>query len=83
MDMEDRLSRFMFSYSNPAAPSAISATVASIRGLANAIFDINCLFIDLKHIFRSYILSVYADKPESSIDQVSSNFAIFGFMSVI
>lgn len=73
MDMEDGLSPFIFRHVHEHSP-IISASVESIRGLASAIADVNSLFIDVKHGFRSYIFSIYAGADEigeSGIDKVS------------
>jgi hypothetical protein len=74
MDMEDRLSPFIFRHVHDRS-STITASVESIRGLASAIADVNSLFIDAKHSFRSYIFSIYTGDDgisESGVDKVST-----------
>jgi hypothetical protein len=76
MEMEDGLSPFIFRHIHDNSPP-ITASVESIRGLASAIADVNSLFVDVKHSYRSYIFSIYAgvdDNGESGIDKVSLAF---------
>jgi hypothetical protein len=68
--MEDRLSRFLLSHFDRNAPQ-LQGTLASAKGLTTAVLDINHLFIDSKHVYRSHVISVYNDDDESQIDKVS------------
>ena len=72
IDMEDRLSRFLFRHTHENGPK-ITGSTATIQGLANAVVDINGLFSDVKHTFRSYVVSYTAPPTgESDIDPVGS-----------
>lgn len=67
--MEDRLSRFLLSHFDWNAPQ-LQGTLASAKGLTTAVLDINHLFIDSKHVYRSHVISVYNDSnKESQIDK--------------
>ncbi|KAB5577943.1 ankyrin repeat-containing domain protein [Coniochaeta sp. 2T2.1] len=74
LDMEDRLSRFMLSHFDRNAPQ-LQGTLASAKGLTTAVLDINHLFIDSKHVYRSHVISVYNDSDDSQIDKVFDSFA--------
>lgn len=73
LDMEDRLSRFMLSHFDRNAPQ-LQGTLASAKGLTTAVLDINHLFIDSKHVYRSHVISVYNDDDNSQIDKVGHTF---------
>ncbi|KAH8892620.1 hypothetical protein GQ53DRAFT_840942 [Thozetella sp. PMI_491] len=74
MDMEDVIAPFIFCHLSE-NPALVTASVHSVRGLARAIVDINSLFIDIKHIFRSYVISVFAgDINSSSVYQTFDSF---------
>lgn len=69
LDMEDRLSRFLLSHFDRNAPR-LQGTLAAAKGLTTAVLDINHLFIDSKHVYRSHVISVYNDDDNSQIDKV-------------
>ena len=49
----------------------LQGTLASVKGLTTAVLDINHLFIDSKHVYRSHVISVFNDSDDSQIDKVS------------
>jgi len=69
--MEDRLSRFLLGHHDQNTPQ-LQGIIASAKGLTDAVIDVNDLFIDSKHFYRSHVISVYNDDQESMIDEVSS-----------
>jgi hypothetical protein len=72
LDMEDRLSRFLFAQYEKEVPR-IAGAVASIQGLARAVMRTNGLYLDSKHALRAHIISVYSPGEGSSINPVSSS----------
>jgi hypothetical protein len=67
--MEDRLARFLLSHYNRKAPQ-LQGALASAKGLTKAVLDINHVFIDSKHVYRSHVISIYNDDDDSQIDKV-------------
>ena len=75
--MEDRLSRLLFGRWGHVK---VKNSVAVLDGLASAVVDINNLFIDTKHTFRSYVVSIFAaDADEKDMVPVGTPVGIFSF----
>ncbi|KAI1460619.1 ankyrin repeat-containing domain protein [Annulohypoxylon moriforme] len=71
MEMEDKLLKFLYGHNTgPDLPLLAN----SMRYLAMAIISINALFVDSKHMFHSYILSIYSDNETSCIDKIFDEF---------
>ena len=64
-DMEDRLSRFLFANYDP-YKSGIRPSISSIPGLADAVLEINGLFIESKVPLRCRVISLHASQTEAS-----------------
>ncbi|KAK2595807.1 hypothetical protein QQS21_006571 [Conoideocrella luteorostrata] len=67
LDMEDRLSRFLFSEYRSASVN-FRPSVASIPGLAAAVVEVNGLFIESKVPLRSKIISIHATSDQQYIN---------------
>ena len=68
--MENRLARFLFTPYGSVA-SDVSPAVSSIQGLANAVIEINGLFIESRILLRSHVISIHAPSfPGGKINSV-------------
>jgi len=76
--MEDRLVPLLFSHGQVnGSPMAGSTEV--VRGLAGAAVHVNGLFMDSRHTFRSYIVSVTASPTDqTNIDPVGALDRLLG-----
>jgi hypothetical protein len=56
--MQERLSRLVY-YTHPLSDLILPSRFLYLRQLANTVVEINNLFLDSKHIFRSYVINIY------------------------
>ncbi|KAI0516990.1 ankyrin [Xylaria bambusicola] len=71
-EMEDRLNRFLYRPCDSDKPK-LPSLGQSTKALARAVIDINQLYMDSKHNFRSYVFSVFTSEG-SDLDQVFDHY---------
>ncbi|KAI1359383.1 ankyrin repeat-containing domain protein [Xylaria arbuscula] len=71
-EMEDKLNRFLYRACDANKPNLPSLGY-STKALARAVVDINQLYMDSKHSFRSYVFSVFT-RDGSDLDQVFDHY---------
>ncbi|KAG6356898.1 hypothetical protein INS49_014773 [Diaporthe citri] len=73
MDMEQRLSRFMYRRTELKSPVLRTPTSAT-KSLAKAIMAINDSYFLSKQMFRSYTISIFSEAGSGDIDEVFDKF---------
>ncbi|KAJ2990251.1 hypothetical protein NUW58_g3045 [Xylaria curta] len=71
-EMEDKLNRFLYRSRSSRRPSLHLPRYAT-RALARAVVDINQLYMDSKHVLRSYIFSISAE-IDTGVDEVFDHY---------
>ena len=79
--MQDKLSQFLFATYDP-YKMKLNLTISVAQEIANAIVEINGLFIDSNVYLRSFLISMYANDSEpGKINRVSKtrSWTLAGF----
>ncbi|KAL1858769.1 hypothetical protein Daus18300_009903 [Diaporthe australafricana] len=73
LDMEQRLSQFMYSHAATGEPASYFPSSAP-KHLAETVMAINSAYLLSKQIYRSYTISIFAASDSANIDEIFDDF---------